>query len=87
MADPATTSNLVTELISTGPLGIVIIGMSYWIIRLQKKLDEVQEKRVENALAFTATANELGSAIERNTEVLRRLEDEKTPVMRREVPR
>lgn len=60
------------NLLSLGLPGIVIAGMAFWIIRLQKKLDEVQEKRVENALQMAATANELGAAVERNTEVLKR---------------
>ena len=54
---------------------MIIVGMGYWIIRLQRKLDEVQEKRVENALQFASVANELGAAVERNTEVLRQRED------------
>lgn len=67
--DPA--SSLATELLSTGLPGAVIVGMGYWIIRLQRKLDDIQEKRVENALKFASVATELGAAVERNTEVMR----------------
>ena len=73
--DPTASGDLVSSLLSTGPLGVIIVGMGYWIIRLQRKLDEVQEKRVENALQFASVANELGAAVERNTEVLRQRED------------
>lgn len=69
--DPPQTSSLLEGLLAMGLPGFVIAGMGYWIVRLQKKLDEVQEKRVENALQFTTAANELGAAVERNTEVLR----------------
>lgn len=56
-----------------GILGLVIVAEAYWIMRLQKKLDEVQEERVKNALQFATTANELGAAVERNTDVLKQV--------------
>lgn len=73
--EPVAANDLISSLLSTGPLGVVIVGMGYWIIRLQRKLDEVQEKRVENALQFASVANELGAAVERNTEFLRQERD------------
>jgi hypothetical protein len=67
-------------LLGSGPLGVVIVGMGYWIHRLQKKLDEVQDARVENALKYASISTELGATIARNTEVLRRVHPEATDV-------
>lgn len=83
MADPAA-SALLDPLLSMGLPGVVIAGLSFWIVRLQRKLEESQEARVQMALRLAEANNELAAAVERNTEVLRMQELDRTPVVRRE---
>lgn len=57
----------------------MVLAEAYWIIRMQRRMDakddklaEVQEKRVENALAAAGAVNEMAAALERNTDALNR---------------
>ena len=67
------------ELLEQAPLAVVCVALGYWLRRLQGRLDamgdklnEVQEKRVENALAAAGAVNEMAAALERNTDALNR---------------
>lgn len=57
-------------LLGSGPLGAVIVVLILWVYRLQKKLDEVQEARVQDAQETAQTVLEVARAIDENTAVL-----------------
>ncbi len=64
---------LLEPLVAQGLSGVIIIGMGYWIIGLQRRLDQVQERRVDDALKFANAAHSFSSALDRNTETLKGL--------------
>ena len=60
-------------------MAVMAAALALWVIRLQRrieelgdKLNEVQEKRVDNALAAAGAVNEMAAALERNTDALNR---------------
>jgi hypothetical protein len=64
-------------LLSMGLPGVVIGAMAWWVnrqdgrvVELQKRLEEVQSKRVEDAQKMAGEALELSDALERQTELL-----------------
>lgn len=60
----------VQTLLGAGPLGAVIVVLLAWVYRLQKKLDEVQEARVQDAQDTAKTVLEVARAIDENTAAL-----------------
>lgn len=69
----------VTRLLSSAPLAVMVAVQFFWIYRMQRRLDvlgdklnETQEKRVENALAAAGAVNDMAAALERNTDALNR---------------
>ena len=64
---------VIAQLFSYGPLGVIILGMGWWIWTLQKKLYEVQEQRVADAFRLAKAANTIAGAIDRNTQTLNAL--------------
>ena len=64
---------LLEPLVAQGLSGIIIAGLGYAILYLQRRLDAVQEKRLEDALKFAEVAHTFSSALDRNTEALRGL--------------
>lgn len=64
---------LFAALLSLGPLGVVVAGMSVLVWRLHEQLSRVQEQRVKDAFRIAETANSVSNALERNTETLKAL--------------
>jgi hypothetical protein len=64
---------LVAQLFSHGLPGVIILGMAWWIWRLQNKLNDVQEQRVEDAFRLAKAANTIAGALDRNTQTLNAL--------------
>lgn len=67
---------LITALVAQGPLGVIIIGMAWWIWRQQQQLDRVQEQRVHDAFRLAATAGACANALDRNTDTFKGLLEE-----------
>jgi hypothetical protein len=62
---------LITALVAQGPLGVIIIGLAWWIWRQQKQIDRVQEQRVLDAFRLADTAGACASALDRNTDTFK----------------
>lgn len=67
---------LVEALLSHGILGVIIAGLSWWVWKIQERLDAVQEKRVQDAMKIADAAHTFAGALDRNTETLRSLAEE-----------
>jgi len=50
--------------------GIVIGALGFWCNRLQQKLEEAQNKRVEDAQKMAGLALDLKESLDRQTELL-----------------
>lgn len=62
---------LVDVMLAQGPLGVVVLGLGYWVWRLQAQLSAIQERRVQDAFRISDIANACAVALERNTDTLR----------------
>lgn len=62
---------LLDTLVSSGPMGVIVIALGYAYWHLQKRHDVVQEKRVEDAMKLANAYHAVASALDRNTETLR----------------
>ena len=64
---------LLEPLVAQGLPGVIIVGLSWWAWKMQQRLDQVQERRVDDALKLAEAAHKFASALDRNTETLRAL--------------
>lgn len=69
----AALKSLFDALLSHGLPGVIIGGMSVWIWKTQQQLNQVQERRVEDAFKLAQAAQAFSSALDRNTETLKSL--------------
>lgn len=62
---------LADSLLSEGPMGGIVIGLAFACWKLQQRNDDVQEKRVEDAMKLANATNAMANALDRNTDTLR----------------
>lgn len=56
--------SVITEILGSGPLGAIVVAAGFWIWKQQQKLNEVQEKRVEEAMKCVAALRTIASIYE-----------------------
>lgn len=64
---------LLEPLVAQGLSGVIIAAMGWWVLRQQQRLDQVQERRVDDALKFATAVHTISAALDRNTDALRGL--------------
>lgn len=65
-----------TQLAAHGILGPILVALWMAYVRLQKKLEETQDKRVSDAEGYASKMMLVAKAIDDNTSIQRQLVDE-----------
>lgn len=64
-------ATLIQGLLKEGTLGVIILGLVYWLWKKDERLNTVQEQRVKDALKIADAAHTFSNALDRNTDTLR----------------
>lgn len=56
--------SVITQVLGSGPLGAIVVAAGFWIWKQQKKLEEIQEKRVEEAMKLAKAMHAIADIYE-----------------------